>query len=213
MKNQLLTGALAAATLAVTSVVQATPVRALTFDFTGPEGVFPSLNFSQGDISVTATGTDLFFDRNVFQNNDGLGVTFSTSNLENNEVDGLGLDETLNLEFSEQVNLVSATFSRVGFNDQFRLLVDGNQLVQADIPNSDLFDSFFDLDVGIFNFSPSPTGSLFGFTVTDFNDDYLLRAVEVTPVPTPAAVLPGLFGMGMAAFRKKNQNQENAHEV
>ena len=31
-------------------------------------------------------------------------------------------------------------------------------------------------------------------------------------VPTPAAVLPGLLGMSIAAFRKKNRGQEKTRE-
>lgn len=209
MKKQLLTGVLAAGTLTVTAVLQAAPAQALVFDFGDSFDIEPSFSFSQGSIDVTATGAVASGSpRFVAQTGFGLGVR--SQRRDSNQIDGLGPDETLNLEFSEQVSLVSATFSRVGFLDEFRLLVDGTQFIAADIPNSDPLASLFDLDVGIFNFSPSPTGSLFGFTVTDRNDDYFLRAVEVTPVPTPAAVLPGLFGMGFAALRKKRQTDEIA---
>lgn len=208
MKKKLLTGVLAAGNLTVTAVLQTAPAQALVFDFRDSFDIEPSFNFSQEGIDVTATAAAPGPSRVVVQSGVGLGVRLPSSG-DNFQIDGLGPDETLNLEFSEQVNLVSATFSRVGFFDEFRLLVDGTQFVQANILGGNLSDT----DIGIFNFSPSPTGSLFGFTVTDWNDDYFLRAVEVTPVPTPAAVLPGLFGMGMAAFRKKNQHQENAHEA
>ncbi|MEO1181006.1 MAG: PTPA-CTERM sorting domain-containing protein, partial [Cyanobacteria bacterium J06636_28] len=41
---------------------------------------------------------------------------------------------------------------------------------------------------------------------TNFQDQVVSFATfeEVTPVPTPAAVLPGLIGMGFSAIRKRN---------
>ncbi|MDV3351972.1 PTPA-CTERM sorting domain-containing protein [Leptothoe sp. LEGE 181152] len=205
MKKQLLTGALAAATLTVTSVIQADPAQALSFNFAGPFEVNPSIS-SQGGIDVTASATATSGpERVVVQTSAGLGVRLPRS-LDSFQIDGLGPDETLNLHFSERVNLLSATFGRVGFGDEFRLLVDGTRFIDANIPGGNRSDT----DFGFFSFSPSPTGSLFGFTVTDKKDDYYLKAVHVTPVPAPAAVLPGLFGMGMAAFRKKRQADEVA---
>ena len=41
--------------------------------------------------------------------------------------------------------------------------------------------------------------------ITDFNSD-------TTPIPTPA-LLPGLIGMGVAALRKREQEQTEATEV
>jgi hypothetical protein len=195
-----------ASTIIAGSVIAASPAKALTFNFSGsPRSVAPSRTFTEGGITATATGTSttpFFPSRNVFQSRKGLGVTYTKSNLENNQIDGLGFDETLNLAFSQKVNLNSATFSRVGRNDDFKLLVDGDKFIAADIPGGNIFD----FGVGTFNFSPSPTGNLFGFTVAHRNDDYLLKSVDVTAVPTPA-LLPGLIGMGMTALRKKRKGE------
>jgi hypothetical protein len=203
-----------AATAAMTTGVAMTeaPAQALTLDFSaGTSSVSPLLEFNAGGINVKATATPSVFgvSRKVFQGSNGLGATFTNSSLENNQVDGLGLDETLNLLFSEQINLLAATFARVGTNDEFKLLVNGNQFISADIPGGNGSDTA----IGKFSFSPSPVGTLFGFTVTDNNDDYFLKSVEFTPIPTPA-LLPGLIGMGLAAIRKrKGEQAEQPEEV
>jgi hypothetical protein len=125
------------------------------------------------------------------------------------QTDGLGADETLQLSFNKQISLVSATFSRVGFNDDFRLLVNGNQLVSADIPGGNILDS----GTGTFNFTsfarPNRTGSVLGFTVADNNDDYFLSSIEVEPVPEPLTILGSLSALGMGAVLKKKQQKKS----
>lgn len=212
MKRKLVSSVLTAGTLTVGSWFLSAPARALLIDFSGSGGpnVARSMSFGDPDgIFVTATGESqgLFnpnssLRRNVFQNGNGLGVTFNTSSAEDNRVDGLGLDETLNLSFLQPVNLIAATFKSVDRSDEFRLLVNGEQFVDADIPGRRFNNTF--------TFTPSPVGTVFGFSVTDWDDDYLLKAIEVTPVPTPAAVLPALIGMGAAAFRRKKSSTNAA---
>lgn len=207
MKKQLLNGALIASALTTASFLGATPAEALSFDFGGPLRTVNQIDFVSGGINLKATGSIANgASRKVFQSNAGLGVSNSVINLDGNQIDGLGLDETLNLLFSEKVNLVSATFKAVSANDSFKLLVDGSEFMSADIPGGGFFESF---QPALFSFSPSPQGSLFGFSVTDFNDDYLLSAIEVTPIPTPVA-LPGLLAMGWAAIRKKKQEDDTS---
>lgn len=190
---------LAAATLSVGTVLAASPAEALTIDFAGSLALNPD-PLSAGGITVTANAEPS--GRNVIRTSNGLGVTFIPSllDLDDDQIDGLNLFgfETLNLLFSEQVNLLAATFTNVQTNDQFRLLVDDNQFIDADIPGS-----------GVFNFLTSPTGTLFGFSATGLNDDYFLKSVEFTPVPTPA-LLPAALGMGVAALRKKCKQEADA---
>ncbi|MBD2569867.1 MULTISPECIES: PEP-CTERM sorting domain-containing protein [Nostocaceae] len=170
-----------------------------------------SFSYSEDGISLVATGTqNSGASRNVYQSILGLGVANNNNilNVGGNQIDGgTGLGETLKLTFTNTaVKLLSATFSRVGSNDSFKLLVDGNQFIAADIPGG----NFLDLDISKFTFSPSPTGTVFGFTVTDGNDDYLVKYVEVEAVPEPASVLGLLaFGaMGAGSMIKRKQQQK-----
>jgi len=41
------------------------------------------------------------------------------------------------------------------------------------------------------------------YTQDNNGAQFLIAKTDVTPVPTPAAVLPGLFGMGLSALRKR----------
>ncbi|EAW38843.1 PEP-CTERM sorting domain-containing protein [Lyngbya sp. PCC 8106] len=173
--------------------------EAVTFNFGGFD-LDNSLSFSEGGIDLTATGFATNGNRQVSRGPNGLGVFGGFG--DSFQVDGLGFNETLQLEFNKQISLVSATFSRVGFNDDFRLLVDGNQLVSADIPGTGTFDftSFALAD---------RTGSVLGFTVADNNDDYFLRSIEVEPVPEPLTILGSLSALGMGAALKKKQQKKS----
>jgi len=115
--------------------------------------------------------------------------------------------ETLLLSFDRRARINSATFSRVGGNDEFTLLVDGDELVSADIPGGNLAD----IDIGSFDFTSfnagDRTGVEFGFTVTDLDDDYILREIVVEKVPEPALVL-GLLAasaLGASALQRKQK--------
>jgi hypothetical protein len=177
-----------------------------------------SVSYTEDGISLLATGTqNSGVSRNIYQSTLGLGVTNSNSVIgsvlsgENQINGGITLGETLKLNFSHTVKLLSATFSRVGTNDSFKMLVDGNQYISADIPDGNLLD----LDISKFTFTPSPTGKIFGFSVTDGNDDYLVKYVEVAKVPEPASMLGFLaFGaMGAGSMIKRKQQQKTMVEA
>ena len=199
--------ALMAATGAtVVTFVGGQAAEAVTFNFAGLD-LAPSLNFSQGGINVTATGAATNGSRLVSQVPVGLGVFGGLG--DSLQTDGLGADETLQLAFNKQIRLISASFSRVGFNDDFRLLVDGDELVSADIPGGNILD----LGTGTFDFTsfalPDRTGSVLGFTVAGDNDDYFLSAIEVEPVPEPLTILGSLSALGMGAALKKKQQKKS----
>jgi hypothetical protein len=54
--------------------------------------------------------------------------------------------------------------------------------------------------------------STFGNTDAGF-EEWAVGTPAVTPVPTPAAVLPALFGMGLAAVRKRKNISEETQEA
>lgn len=193
----------------------------LTYDFTGspPAVRASSLDFTEGGITVTATGsvtglrTDRNYPRDVVQTSGGLGLFFGCGLrtplrlCEKPEVDGSIRAETLLLSFDSSVRVHSAMFSRVGFDDEFTLLVDGDELVSADIPRGNGDDT----DIGIFKFTEfdpeARTAVGFGFTVTDLNDDYMLRKIRIETVPEPALVLGLLVAsaLGVSGLRRQHK--------
>ena len=212
MNKQLLTGAIATATLTLTSIVLAAPARALTFDLGRPSGrlLAPSIDFAAQDginLRATVDSNSSNSALQVFQNRFGLGATIAldSSDGDANQVDGRGDAESLILTFSERVNLSAATFSAIQNNDQFQLFVDGNSVSNFDIPG---------VGDGLrVDFAPVLTGSVFRFFASERNDDFFLSSVDVTAVPTPAAVLPGLMSLGVAVARKKRNAEENNQEA
>lgn len=76
--------------------------------------------------------------------------------------------------------------------------------------------NFLDSSYGVFNdFNSPPSWSAFSnIDVGDVEQPYATFAVvPPTPIPTPA-LLPGLLGMGIAAWRKrKNQESEQVAET
>lgn len=203
--NSIRIGLATTAALTVSSIIAVAPAQALEisfsgtprtgtqFEFNGPNGIFTATGSYNGNSTAVVTQTNL-----------GLGVRSAL--IDQFQVDGLGSTETLNLSFLESVRLRSATFATIGYGNAFKLVVDnGQQVIEQLIPGASIFNGFVSSPI---SFSPSPTGTNFGFSVTDSNDAYYLSAIDVTAVPTPAAVLPALIGMGTAAFRKKKHEGE-----
>lgn len=173
-----------------------TEVKALSinFDFSGDRQVAGSIAF-EDDISVTTTAQSYWFgtwyDSLVTQSESGLGV--KSGLLDSGQIDGLGADERLILTFSEDVIINKAWFTMAGWNDEFRLSVDGSLLIEADIPGNGQFDF-----TGLY--SEDRAGNIFTFSVTDWNDDYKVMGIEIEsePVPIPGAVW--LFASGLIGF-------------
>lgn len=206
MNKRLLTRAIAATTLTLTTLCLAAPARALSFDLSRSSGrtAVPSILFpGENGLSLTVTADPT--NRNVFQNKKGLGVTIDVKgDSDINEVDGNGVAETLILTFSERVKLSSAVFSRVQRNDQFQLFVDDNLVLNGTQNNFDISGRGHGRRV---DFSSMIVGRKFGFFAQQANDDFLLSSVDVTSVPVPGAVLPGLVGLGTAVVRKKRTKE------
>lgn len=109
------------------------------------------------------------------------------------QIDGYGPNEAAVLDFGQQVTLLSATFSYIGSNDDFTLIVDGNTVLDNVDPGGGFFS--------IFNFGNSTVGSEFSFLADHWTDDFKLYSVTadfVSNVPEPASLT--LLGLGLAAL-------------
>lgn len=197
---------LSIATVGATTIAFATASSAsaasITFDFSGSAGQEESFELLEDGLKVKATGELVDGSpRDVFQDADGLGVFLGGS--ENIQIDGVNDNkrETLNLKFDNLVTLLSATFTKVDSGDEFKLFVDGTQLISdTEIPNGGNFDFT----------SSNATGTVLGFTIGDSDDDYFLKSVEVQEVPEPTSILGSLLVSGLGAmFYKKRKNQSD----
>ena len=194
---------LALATVLAGSLGFSAAAQATTF-YLGNGIDFPevddSFSYIEDGIGLTTTAMlNNGNDRNVYRSLLGSGATNRVLSKDSNQIDGIGSDETFILTFDQTVNLLSVTFSRVGRNDEFKLLVDGDEFIAADIPGG----NFADLDISDFIFDPSPQGREFGFTVKNKNDDYLVKYVEVSAVPEPLTILGAGTALGFGGFFKK----------
>lgn len=178
----------ATTTVVICGLTNTNPAQAAQFvyDFSGSNNTQRSFNFKVDGLTATATGYSQIGHARVRQSNAGLGIRSSFLDTDKREIDGFGLKESLLLNFTTNVRLLSATFGRVGYGDEFRLFVDGNRLISANIPGGNIWDR----DIGTFNFDhlSGTTGSEFRFTVTDKWDDYTLKRA-VFQVPEPGAIL------------------------
>ncbi|MDV3353331.1 PTPA-CTERM sorting domain-containing protein [Leptolyngbyaceae cyanobacterium CCMR0082] len=225
MQKYILTGALFASTLATSFLAQADSANAasITYNFRRFDvplliDVAPS-SFTVDGLTVDVSGNGV-----VTQTADGLGLARVLSVAPPEQVDGLALNgpDFLDFDFGSRfVNIVSATFRRVGTNvpidevgevgnDDFSLAVDGNSVIEiADIPGGNGLDS----GIGTFDFTPLllPSGNVWRFSAPELDDDYTIASLTVTSeeIPTPA-VLPGLIGMGVAFMRKRRGEAADA---
>ncbi len=186
----------------VLTTASAASAASIGFDFSGDGGKQNSFTLTEEGLQVKTTGQLVDgTSRDVFQDVDGFGVFFGEG--ENQQIDGLNdnFRETLNLTFDKRVTLLSATFTKVDSDgtDEFKLLVDGNQLVSdTQIPGNGTFDFT----------SFKATGTVLGFTIGDSDDDYFLKSVEVKEVPEPTTILGSLLvtGFGAMFYKKRKIN-------
>jgi hypothetical protein len=178
--------------------------KAATFDFSNHSSKpSTSFNLNQGNLNLVVTGHSASNgNAKVVKNKFGLGVLGNYNKQVNK-------DETLIFNFDKTVRIVSATFSKVGLNDNFTLFIDGGEFVSADISGGDAKDR----SLGTFNFTsllPKNQGSEFIFGLADSNDDYFLKKLEVRPVPESSSIL-GLLAIGVlgASYSLKSKKVSN----
>lgn len=112
------------------------------------------------------------------------------------QIDGWGANEAAVLDFGSMVNLISATFSYIGSNDDFTLLVggaDGSVVLDDQDPGSNFMSTY--------TFGSDVTGSEFAFLADHWSDDFTLYSVTaeyVSNVPEPASL--SLLGLGLLAL-------------
>jgi len=191
------------------------PSQAAVFDFSGLLATAGSMGFTQDGVSVTVTGWAGSAAALVHQDEDGLGVTYEgdrASNTSASQVDGLDELEALVLTFAAPVSLLRVTFSLVGSNDQFSLLVDDALLFEGNIPSSRTK-----------SFSADNVGQVFTFGTGEADDDYKVKGLEVELVAgagsgaagsgsettgqgsaaVPEASSLALLGVGLAGFWRR----------
>lgn len=177
--------------LSLSSVAFAMPV---TFNFALDKLLFlgEPMVFNEGGLELTVSANPGV----VQQSLSGLGV--KSDSMDSGQIDGRGPDEILSFSFGFDIELLGVWFSRVGYNDDGVLYVDGVVRESGSLPGA----AALDLGTGFFDASASNlVGSTFGFGVLRGNDDYSIAAIivqEIQDVPLPATVT--LLCLGLAVL-------------
>ncbi len=198
------------ATAALSCIVAVAPAEAgtVSYDFAGAGPAAPA-TFGAGptQVSVSAYESTVIdpFDflfgnsRLVTQSADGLGVNGTGSLINNDpayEVDGLGLNEFLRLDFATEVEMLSALITRVDSNGSDGVRVFNQAGEHRDFPG-------LATDPTTIHFAQPFRGTAFVFTVLGGNgfldpnakSDYSLGGVTVdgaNAAPVPSAAWSGL---------------------
>jgi hypothetical protein len=199
---------------AALTALASTAASAITIDF-GQQNTAqtPSIAMSSGGVSLTISArtvdedgvtdlgpADVVQFSNPFGSGNGLGVV-SQPNDTNQYIDGGNdnLNDLLLLTFTAPIKMTAIAFSGAdihptGGPDFVELFVDGVSMGNMAIGLSGLLSL------------PDWVGTSFGFAALNSTDEFLVRGVQVTPVPIPAAGLLFAGGIaGIAALGRRKQ--------
>jgi hypothetical protein len=162
------------------------PLLPTQIDFEG-FGTGPFTTLTQGIVTINGTGDVAIRPpstppNNFLQINSGsVEFNFGTNYLNSFGFTALAATNNFTVQFFDDANsLGTFTAAQIGFNGSFRNI------------------SFF----------PSPIGSNYDFfnriVIANSTSAFQIDDIAFTEVPTPA-LLPGLVGLGLAAWRKRNQ--------
>lgn len=236
MRKQLLTGILAISTLAVTAIVQTRPAEALVFGFqniTNNNATNASIGESQLRVDVTDDGVNGV---NFKFENLGIGQSTISEIYFDDRLGALTLPATLTQDTdfvsftagsANPPNLPGANKATPPFVVTAGFLADANNPAPQKGINNTVTNpnttEFLTIRYALGNAvtfnqliaalsTPGSTAFRIGLHVTNFANGGS-ESFVTTAVPTPAAVLPALFGMGVAAVRKKKAASEVAQDA
>ncbi len=206
--GKLWSAAITASTFSVLAF-SAQEVKAMSFtlDFTdnsvffGAPSSISNVNLGGVNVNVNATTRGGEDSRLLTFNNAGVGILGDgIDNISGSA--GIDNDEVLELTFSKLVRFTSINF--VGItpgSDDFALRIDGTIFGADPTPISS----------NAFNFVSPGTdfGALFRIETRDNNDRFRINSISGEVIPTPA-LLPGLLGLGVAAWRRRRQDATDA---
>ncbi|MEM7061284.1 MAG: VPLPA-CTERM sorting domain-containing protein [Pseudomonadota bacterium] len=182
---------------AVLAFGAAPAANAVSFDLTG-SGNFSSYDLTSGGLTLTVSPASFIDLTNTIIGPDGNDVVTRRSGgtgidrgfLDGGQIDGRLGNDLLVLTFDQKVVFNSVTFGAVDGNDDFDLAIDGIFVLE-------------DINIAASNpflFAAGTMGTVLGIGADGLNDDFRVKAIDVTAIPLPAGFLLLLSGMGAIAF-------------
>lgn len=186
---------------AMALVLSCGAASAATFNFSGNSPDSTSKVFTDGGVTVTATGWRttlaglLGQQVRVRQSGPGGGLGVTSNGDSSGEIDGNQFVDVLLLTFNQIVGMASVTFSFAQFDDDWTIYVDdGSGFVQIADDSTD----------NPFYYNGNFRRIAFQADAPD--DDFKVNAMTVTPVPLPAGAWLLLAGVGgLVAMRRKQK--------
>jgi hypothetical protein len=239
--NRLVSG-VAAVAFAATITAGSAAAAPLEIRFDNPAGGYidsPELVFSQGGVSVTATCATTGLQCELTRNAEGLGVSSLTSVLgfplpdSNDEIDGFGSREWIDLTFNGNYRVLRVDFERVAdvdidlpgwifdvhTHDESGLIIDGENKgagrissalgIAGAIANCSGVDdgnggTECEVDLSALNWSG--TSFTFGGLDLDLFEGFRIESIVIEQIPEPMSL--ALFGsamLGLGAARRRRR--------